>query len=89
MQDARSAGTSWTNGSKGIHSEVSGPMIAHCGQWHAVATTLPMVMPCCGAVVLVATTRVARGKLLRSWIRERWWILLVLLQAVLGSVFRN
>lgn len=27
-----------------------GHEVAHCGQWHALVT-LPMTMPCCGAVV--------------------------------------
>ena len=38
---------------KGVRPEVRGPMIAHCGRWHEVSTSLPMLMPCCGTVMLV------------------------------------
>ena len=36
----------------GVCPEVSGPMIAHCGQWHKVQLPLPMAVPCCGVLVL-------------------------------------
>ena len=36
----------------GVHPEVEGSMIGHCGRWHKVPSTLPMVTECCGRVLL-------------------------------------
>mgnify|MGYP003394361587 FL=1 len=33
----------------GVLPDIPGPLIAHCGGWHAV-TTLPLTLPCCGTV---------------------------------------
>jgi len=35
----------------------TGPLIAHCNGWHPI-TALPLVLPCCGKVVLVLEEKV-------------------------------
>ena len=36
----------------GVRPEVSGPMVGHCGEWHKVQLPLPMMVPCCGSMML-------------------------------------